>query len=224
MAAKTRGISWANLRSSDTTTGVNNDLGLLRETPAGALNRLVLLHGWGADADDLMSLGRELCQGIEHRIELVALQAPELHPQGIGRQWYGLFPADWAAVPDAVCQLQTRLQNLETPKISLKATAMLGFSQGGAMALASGCALPLAGLIGCSAYPHPGWMAPSTRPPVLLMHGRQDDIVPYTASEELIKNLETSTLEKTLVGFDGGHGIPGELLPRMQQALKSWFL
>jgi phospholipase/carboxylesterase len=56
------------------------------------------------------------------------------------------------------------------------------------------------------------------------MHGRQDDIVPYTASEELIKNLETSTLEKTLVGFDGGHGIPGELLPRMQQALKSWFL
>ncbi|HJL68207.1 MAG TPA: esterase, partial [Prochlorococcaceae cyanobacterium Gl_MAG_24] len=92
------------------------------------------------------------------------------------------------------------------------------------MALASGCALPLAGLIGCSAYPHPGWMAPSTRPPVLLMHGRQDDIVPYTASEELIKNLETSTLEKTLVGFDGGHGIPGELLPRMQQALKSWFL
>ncbi|HGY5547608.1 MAG TPA: alpha/beta hydrolase [Prochlorococcus sp.] len=225
MAAETRGIAWANLRSSDTATCVNNDPDLLREIPTGSQHRLVLLHGWGADADDLLSLGRELCQGIDKPVERVALRAPQLHPHGIGRQWYGLFPADWAAVPDAVCHLQARLKALETPEIPLQATALLGFSQGGAMALASGCDLPLAGLICCSAYPHPNWMAPSKRPPVLLMHGRQDEVVPYSACEQLIRDLglETSNIEMTLVNFDGGHGIPGELIPRMQQALSSWF-
>ncbi|MEC9452603.1 MAG: prolyl oligopeptidase family serine peptidase, partial [Cyanobacteriota bacterium] len=145
------------------------------------------------------------------------------HPHGLGRQWYGLFPSDWAAVPDATSQLQARLKALETPEIPLQRTALLGFSQGGAMALASGCDLPLAGLIGCSAYPHPNWVAPSIRPAVLLLHGRQDDVVPYAASEQLFKSLKTSSLETALVSFDGGHCIPGELIPRMQQALHSWF-
>ena len=196
---------------------------LLRDIPKGAYYRLVLLHGWGADADDLMPLGRELCQVIEPPVELVALRAQQRHPQGLGRQWYGLFPSDWAAVPDAISQLQARLKALETPEIPLQRTALLGFSQGGAMALASGCDLPLAGLIGCSAYPHPNWIAPSIRPAVLLLHGRQDEVVPYTASEQLINSLKTSDLESALVGFEGGHCIPGEQIPRMQQALNSWF-
>jgi phospholipase/carboxylesterase len=57
------------------------------------------------------------------------------------------------------------------------------------------------------------------------MHGRQDEVVPYSACEQLIRDLglETSNIEMTLVNFDGGHGIPGELIPRMQQALSSWF-
>ncbi|MED5164465.1 MAG: esterase, partial [Cyanobacteriota bacterium] len=91
------------------------------------------------------------------------------------------------------------------------------------MALASGCDLPLAGLIGCSAYPHPNWVAPSIRPAVLLRHGRQDDVVPYTASEQLLKPLKTRGLETALVSFEGGHCFPGELIPRIQQALISWF-
>ena len=74
--------------------------------------RLVLLHGWGADGDDLRPLGDALKARLGGSLDLVTLDAPELHPQGSGRQWYGLFPADWDAVPAAVSQLQQRLHQL----------------------------------------------------------------------------------------------------------------
>jgi hypothetical protein len=42
---------------------------------------------------------------------------------------------------------------------------LFGFSQGGAMALDSGCALPIAGLISCSGYPHPNLGSPTATSP-----------------------------------------------------------
>ena len=92
------------------------------------------------------------------------------------------------------------------------------------MALASGCALPFAGLIGCSAYPHPAWGPPRERPPVLLSHGTTDEVVPYLASQELLRSLKKSQIEVELTSFEGGHEIPRELIPRIQLALTKWFI
>lgn len=197
---------------------------LICDTPPGADRRLVLLHGWGADADDLIPLGRELCEGVDKPVELVALRAPHPHPQGVGRQWYGLFPTEFAAIPLAISQLKDRLKAIETADIPLQRTALLGFSQGGAMAVACGCELPFAGLIGCSAYPHSNWSPANIRPPVLLLHGLQDDIVPAKASEQLLHAMQNSPINAEMLTFSGGHGIPGELIPRMQQRLNNWFL
>ncbi len=188
-----------------------------------AENRLILLHGWGADADDLIAFGQEISTDIGFKkTELIALRAPQVVPQGIGRQWYGLFPPQWSEVPSAVNQLRERLENISRSKIPLNKTVLLGFSQGGAMALASGCELPLAGLIGCSAYPHPDWVAPIKRPPVLLSHGSKDEVVPYEASEKLFTLLNQSAQELNFVRFEGGHAIPRELIPRFRSALISW--
>ena len=78
--------------------------------PEQAERRLVLLHGWGADADDLLELGLELVDG-EEGVDVVALRAPGLHPAGAGRQWYPLAPApDWAALPAARHGLRERLE------------------------------------------------------------------------------------------------------------------
>jgi len=184
--------------------------------------RLVLLHGWGADADDLLMLGERLARDIRTPLDLVSLQAPERHPQGIGRQWYGLFPPDWQAVPAAQQQLKSRLMALAEDGIPLQSTVVLGFSQGAAMALASGCDLPLAGLIACSGYPHPGWTAPTTRPPVLLIHGQQDDVVPSTASDELRQRLEDGKNPVHLDQFAGGHTIPDVIVPSIKKALDLW--
>lgn len=195
---------------------------LLRQSTAKARARLVLLHGWGADAGDLMPLGQALAEAIATPLELVALQAPEQQTQGSGRQWYGLFPADWAAVPAAVEGLKERINTLGSAEIPLEATVLLGFSQGGAMAMAAGCDLPLAGLIACSAYPHPHWQAPVIRPPVLLLHGRHDDVVPHSAALALKNKLSPSKQACDLFSFENGHAIPVEAQAEMKKALKRW--
>ena len=195
---------------------------LLCQPSAPARARLILLHGWGADACDLMPLGQALAEAIAIPLELVALQAPQLQTQGSGRQWYGLFPADWAAVPAAVEALKERIHNLSSEGIPLEATVLLGFSQGGAMAVAAGCDLPLAGLIACSAYPHPNWQAPVIRPPVLLLHGRHDEVVPHSAALALKNDLSLSNQTCDVFSFDNGHAIPVEAQAEMKKALKCW--
>lgn len=200
---------------------MNQDL--VRNSTPGAKHRLVILHGWGADANDLLPLGILIRQQLKIPLELVSLHAPEPHPQGVGRQWYGLFPADWEAVPGAIQSLQIRLKALATNEIPLEKTAILGFSQGGAMSIGACCELPFAGIIGCSSYPHPDWEAPKQRPSVLLIHGRQDNVVPYAASEKLLKELRISTSNVSLVGLDCDHTIPEESIPRIVQSLIDWF-
>lgn len=184
--------------------------------------RLVLLHGWGADADDLLMLGEALAKQTNLPLELVALPAPEPHPQGVGRQWYGLFPADWDAVPAAETALRNRLMDLAEDGLSLNRTVVLGFSQGAAMALSTGCDLPLAGLIACSGYPHPHWSAPAERPPVLLIHGREDEVVPCTAVEEIRQRLANGSADVNLSMFEGGHTIPESLFATISKALNTW--
>ena len=181
--------------------------------PENAQQRLVLLHGWGADADDLLDLGELL---VNPETSVVALRAPEPHPYGSGRQWYDLQPIDWDALPAARSSLQARLLAL-AESVPLERTALLGFSQGAAMALDVGTALPLAGIAACSGYPHRGWQATSTCPPVLLTHGRQDPVVPFMASEELLLQLQASGQSAQLLAFDGGHGIDESLFPELKR-------
>ena len=191
----------------------------------GATHRLILLHGWGADAEDLMSLGEELIKGgIEQKLELLAFNAPHRHPGGVGRQWYGLFPPDWVSVPSAINDLQVRIKALSKNSIALEKTVILGFSQGGAMALSAGSELPLAGLIGCSSYPHPNWVPSETSPPILLLHGMQDEIVPIEASRQILSSLKKKKLDVDFLEFEGGHEISQETLPRIQLALNNWLV
>ena len=185
-----------------------------------ATHRLILLHGWGANAEDLIPFGEILRKGFINKFDVISLNAPHNHPQGNGRQWYSLFPADWSEVPFAVSALRFRIKAIATKKIPLERTVVLGFSQGGAMALAAGSDLPLAGLIGCSAYPHPNWKCPKNTPPILLTHGKNDDVVPIAAMEKFIDLISNSQVET--ISFKGGHEIPQILIPKILEAINSW--
>ena len=103
----------------------------LRQGPPNPSRRLVLLHGWGSDADDLLDLGGAL---VGDDVEVVALRAPEPHPAGVGRQWYDLQQADWPGIRDARHLLARRLDAL-AESLPSSNTAVLGFSQGAAMAV-----------------------------------------------------------------------------------------
>ena len=188
-----------------------------------ASNRLILLHGWGADAEDLLPLGEKLTCQLTTKTEIIALRAPDFHPQGIGRQWYPLFPPDWSAVPIAIDNLKERIKDIASVKIPLKKTALLGFSQGAAMTLESGCDLPIAGLICCSAYPHANWVAPKSIPPIFLTHGKNDEIVPVRAFQKIRYLLENYDQLVDIELFDGGHEIPQYLIPKFQLFLEKCF-
>ena len=179
--------------------------------PTDAQQRLVLLHGWGADADDLLDLG-ELLVGAQ--VSVVALRAPEPHPFGSGRQWYGLQPIDWSQLPGAREALQQRLAAM-AGSVPMESTVLLGFSQGGAMALDVGSTLPLAGIVACSGYPHEGWQPAGGTAPVLLSHGREDPVVPFAASEEVQRRLQEAGTAAELLAFEGGHTIEASVLPQI---------
>ena len=153
----------------------------LQSGPADTGKRLVLLHGWGADADDLIELGRQLCG---ERRQLLALRA---RLGALGRS------------------------------LPLEHTVLLGFSQGAAMALDGGSELALEGIVACSGYPHPGWQAKPAMAKVLLTHGKNDPVVPYAASEELLRLLQLQQARVELVSSAGQHGIDAELLPAIRR-------
>ncbi len=203
------------------------EAGLIRLGPESADRRLVLLHGWGADADDLLDLAALL---VGPEVSVVALQAPQPHPAGAGRQWYPLLWHDmvpepaWAEVPAARNALRQRLEHLGA-SVPLPRTALLGFSQGAAMALdvATGghSPLPLAAVIGCSGYPHRDWAPQASGTPVLLTHGRQDPVVPWQHCDTLQRLLEGAGIGVTREDFSGGHGIDPALFPLMRQFLEA---
>ncbi|MFS6826415.1 hypothetical protein [Cyanobium sp. ATX-6F1] len=56
----------------------------------------------------------------------MALQAPEPHPLGVGRQWYDLQPIDWTKLPAARVNLRERLNTLGE-SVPLGRTTVLGF-------------------------------------------------------------------------------------------------
>lgn len=206
------------MTAGNTATGVP-DNSLIRLGPDHGEQRLVLLHGWGADADDLLDLADLL---VGPAVSVVSLRAPLGHPSGQGRQWYDLEEPNWPQLPAARSSLRQRLEALAT-EVPLEQTVLLGFSQGAAMALdvaTTGAGLALAGLISCSGYPHPNWQpGVQTMKKILLTHGEQDPVVPHGASEMLQKQLGRSGIDASLISFAGGHTIDSSLFPALRQYL-----
>ena len=197
---------------------------LLLLNSESATNRLVLLHGWGADANDLLPVGRLLTEGLKNRFEIVSLSAPQPHPSGLGRQWYPLYPHEWGQVPNAVLDLEKRINNLCFKHIPLNKTWLLGFSQGGAMALELATRNKFEGVFALSSYPHPDWNPLDDMPPIFLCHGNIDQVVPISASEKSLDILLKNGVKSELYFFEGGHEITNELIEYCRRKIKQQFL
>ena len=186
-------------------------------------HRIILLHGWGADADDLLPIGKSIIHNSCLKFELISISAPSLRPNDIGRQWYGLFPPDWNEAKIAVDKLVETLNAFGKTKISLKKTVLLGFSQGGAMAIDAGLRLDLGLVISCSGYHHPEWN-PIKNNPVLLSHGLQDDVVPVKASREILKRLRNeSNVNNELHEYNCSHTIHPDFIDVIRLKIKELF-
>ena len=189
-----------------------------------AKHRIILIHGWGADADDLLMLGKDIIEISKVDFEILSLRAPGVHPNNTGRQWYGLYPPDWNEAESEVNKLLLSLKILNNNYIPLKKTILLGFSQGGAMAIDVGCKLDIGLIVSCSGYPHPNWKPGQKFPPTLISHGLKDEVVPISASKimyQKIKSISRNFCE--LNEFDGYHSIDPNLIRYICLKIKELF-
>jgi phospholipase/carboxylesterase len=192
-------------------------------SPAGTI---VLLHGWGANNQDLGELAPYF-------------NLPEYQfffPNGIfdheytdtGKMWYS-FTGAGQLTDRSMSQRATSRQTLTdwieslpaVTGIPLDRTWIAGFSQGGAMTLDIALDLPVAGAIVLSGYLHPdreaspgGNLHPPAQaaPPVLIVHGRQDDVVPISAARKSRDTLTQWGIDVKYQEFDMGHTIVPEVL------------
>ena len=186
--------------------------------------RIILIHGWGADADDLLSIGQEIIEISKVDFEVISLRAPGLHTNNTGRQWYSLYPPDWNKAENEVRNLIVTLRKLDKLNIPLKKTILLGFSQGAAMAIDAGCQLDMGLIISCSGYPHPNWKPNKNCPPVLISHGFMDEVVPISASKNIYQKIKSISKNFCLLNqFEGYHQIDPDFISFINLKIKELF-
>jgi phospholipase/carboxylesterase len=201
---------------------------------AGQTRQLVVfLHGYGADGNDLIELGRQW-RAVLPEAAFVSPHAPDRAPGApMGRQWFALSanrsPDDprggedrWdgavkARGPiDAFLDAELQRLGLDDSKL-----ALVGFSQGSMMALHVGLRRPRApaALLSFSGLlVGPERLSEATArdargapPPILLIHGDQDQLIPFDAMFMAAEALAGASIPSQWhLSLGIGHGIDGE--------------
>ncbi len=185
----------------------------------GAPRKLVLLlHGLGADGFDLIDLAPDWGKAVPGAL-FVAPHAPE--PCDIapyGRQWFSVSdrtPSQLEAGVRVAAQALSAFLDAETARLGLAArdVALMGFSQGAMTALFTGLRRdrPPAAILAYSGR----LIAPESlaaelrgRPPVLIVHGEADEVVPVEASRTAEAALRGAGVEVESCYRPGlGHGL-----------------
>ncbi len=186
-----------------------------------ARSMVVFLHGYGADGADLLGLADPLAPHLPDTMFL-APDAPEpCSGNPYGRQW---FPIPWldgsseaaarAGLLKAADDLNGFLdERLDEAGLTPDQLALVGFSQGTMMALqvVPRRPAPVAGVVAFSGrLLRPESLAVETlsKPPILLIHGDADPVVPFA-------DMQLAGQALTAAGFDtyghvmkgAGHGI-----------------
>jgi len=156
---------------------------------AAAKQLVVLLHGYGADGDDLIELAPHYAETLPDAA-FIAPHAPfPCEIFATGRQWFGLMdrsPAAMLAGVSAVAPALDAFLDAELVRRGLDETALalVGFSQGTMLALhvaprrRRSCAA-VVGYSGRLIAPDRLAAEAAVRPPVLLVHGDADPVVPF---------------------------------------------
>ena len=171
------------------------------QTPAGLI---VCLHGFTGNSQQLAPFA-PMFNLPEY--QFLFPDAPFSNPYG-GKMWYNLRDQDYQGLKESRQQLTAWLKSLEsTTGVPLSRTILAGFSQGGAMTLDVGLTLPLAGLVCLSGYLHSqrDLTAGKSCPPVLIVHGKQDQMVPISAAQNARDSLIASGVTVKYQEFDMGH-------------------
>ena len=182
---------------------------------------VVLLHGLGANGNDLIGLADQW-RHLSPTTAFLSPDAPEPCDMApFGYQWFSLqdrSPERIEAGVRAAAPLVDAFidEHCQARQIAPDRVALLGFSQGCMMSLFVGLRRQsaVAAVVGYSGV----LVAPQkladeivSRPPVLLVHGEADPVVPFQMLAAAQGGLEAVDVEVQAVGRPGlGHGIDEE--------------
>ena len=192
--------------------------------PGQAKHLVVLLHGYGADGDDLLGLSGPMGPHLPGTA-FIAPDAPNpCSGNPFGREW---FPIPWLdgsreeaarkGMEESIADLNAFLDaRMEEEGVTPAETILLGFSQGTMMALHVGLRRvdPVAGIVGFSGalLGGPDLQAEiKSRPPVVLIHGDRDDVVPIQAmyhARDMLQSLGVPVTSHVSPGMM--HGIAND--------------
>ncbi len=190
----------------------------------GPFPAIIAIHGWGANAHDLLGLAPLLHGG---RAIVLCPQGPVAVPFGNGEYGYGWFPLRTGAPPDVEAFERSAGvlrefvdQSLKRYPIDPRRVVLAGFSQGGVMGYDLAMREPsrFAGLAALST-----WFPPElaeTLPklpeqegfPVLVIHGTRDDRISVEQARESREALRPYGVTLTYREFDMGHEIRQDAL------------
>lgn len=197
----------------------------------GASYSIVLLHGYGANGQDLFPLHQEI--KLDKPVCWHFLEAPFEGPAVGGKAW---FPIDMQALEKAVAEgthrdfREAKASELDPIKNTvLEAIASIdlpqeqiligGFSQGAMLAteifLSSEKNYRALSILSGNPMNLEQWENWAKKKPGLdffQSHGNNDPLLSYEYAKELYRVLLRSGLNGTFCPFDGGHEIPPSIL------------
>lgn len=184
-------------------------------------NLVVFLHGYGADGEDLLGLADPLAPHLPDTV-FVAPNAPErCSGNPFGFQWFPIPWLDGSSEAEAAAGLQAAADDLDAfldarladEGLTPDRLALVGFSQGTMISLHVALRRPdpVAGIVAFSGR----LLAPErlaaeivSRPPVLLIHGDADPMVPFSDMANAGDALVAAGVETYGHVMKGtGHGI-----------------
>lgn len=182
---------------------------------------VIFLHGLGADGDDLIGLAPYFADLLPDA-EFLSPHAPypcDMAPYG--RQWFSLQDFGQESMLRGLEAVKPVFDSyldavIESRKITEANLALVGFSQGTMLSLHGALRRkqPIAALLGYSGM----LVAPdrligeiTARPPVMLVHGEQDPVVPFGAMDLGSRALEALAVPTLTLARPGlGHSIDDE--------------
>ncbi len=180
-----------------------------RASASGQTDSVVIfVHGYGADGGDLLGLADPLAQHLPDTV-FIAPDAPEpSRANPMGFQWFPIPYIDGSSEASASEGMMraARMLNLFIDKViadegvSADRLILFGFSQGTMISLhvAPRRAEAIAGIVGISGrllVPEKTAADALSKPPVLLIHGDADDVVPFSEMQAAGQALQAAGFE-----------------------------
>lgn len=193
----------------------------VKNVPTGAadtaeLPLVIVMHGRGADANDLADIAPYLDHGYRFLFPNAPKPFEVYAGMAFGFTWFDGWPAERRSFRESreliLDFLDKALEQYPTPAGKV---ILCGFSQGGMMALDTGFRTqkPIAGIVSMSGALNEEELPPFKKDiPVLIVHGTEDDVLPVVNAQRARAVLEEHGIDTAYHEFPMGHHVTEESL------------